>query len=55
MGESSERIEASGGSSENYGLDSCEAHDLGRRPQEDRRRAKGEVGEVESREQEIKD
>jgi hypothetical protein len=41
MGESSEWIEASGGSSKNSGLDSCEAHDVGFSPQEDRGGAEG--------------
>jgi len=47
MGEGSEGIAASSGDSENNGLGSCEAHNVGISPQEDRRRSKSEMGEVE--------
>jgi hypothetical protein len=45
MGKDSEWIEASGGSSENYGLDSCEAQDVPICSQKDRSRTAGKVGE----------
>jgi hypothetical protein len=55
MGKDSQGTEADSSGSENYGLDTCEAHYVGFSPQEDRGGAAGTVGEIESREQEIKD
>jgi hypothetical protein len=46
MGKDSQGTEASGGSNENYGLDSCEAHHVGFSKTEDRSRSKSAVGEV---------
>jgi hypothetical protein len=54
MGKDSQGTEADRSGSEDYGLDSCEAHDVGFSPQEDRGGAAGTVGEIESR-KEIKD
>jgi hypothetical protein len=55
MGKDSQGIAASGGSSENNECSTCEAQDVPICSQEDRRRSKSAVGEVESREQEIGD
>ena len=47
MGKDSEGIAANIRGNQNNGLHSCEAHDLGGRPQEDRSGAAGTVGEGE--------
>ena len=52
MGEDSKGVAANSRCSQNNGLYSCEAHDLGGRPQEDRSGTKGEVGEVKGCEEE---
>ena len=45
MGKDSQGTEADSSGSENYGLDTCEAHYVGFSPQEDRNRSKSAVGE----------
>jgi hypothetical protein len=55
MGKDSQGTEASSSGSENYGLDSCEAHHVGVSKTEDRSRSKGKMGEVESRQMSGKD
>jgi hypothetical protein len=45
MGKGSQRTGANGSGSENYGLDTWEAHNVGFSPQEDRSRSKSAVGE----------
>jgi hypothetical protein len=52
MGKDSERTAANSRCSQNNGFHSCEAHDLGGRPQEDRSGAAGSVGEGEGGEEE---
>jgi len=49
MGKDSERTAANSRCSQNNGLHSCEAYDLGGRPQEDRGGAAGTLGEGEGR------
>jgi hypothetical protein len=51
MGKGPQRTGANASGNENYGLDSCEAHNVGFSPQEDRNRSKSAVGEAESREE----
>jgi len=53
MGKDSQGTEANSSGSENYGLDSCEAHHVSGGAQEDRCGTKGEMGEVEGGEEEI--
>jgi hypothetical protein len=45
MGKDSQGTEANSSGSENYGLDSCEAHYVGISKKEDRSRSKGKMGE----------
>jgi hypothetical protein len=45
MGKDSQGTEADSSGSENYGLDTCEAHDVGFSPQEDCGSAAEKVGE----------
>ncbi|MGA2648815.1 MAG: hypothetical protein ABSF15_29370, partial [Candidatus Sulfotelmatobacter sp.] len=45
MGKGPQRTGANASGNENYGLDSCEAHNVGFSPQEDRNRSKSAVGE----------
>jgi hypothetical protein len=52
MGEDSKGIAASSGGSQNDWFGSCKAHDVGVSPEEDRSGTAGEMGEVQSSEEE---